>query len=278
MSREEIRVDGLAEPISHYTDAVRAGGFSSSPGSWRSTREGRLVGGDDVVAQARQVFENMRAVLGAARLRLRGRRQGDGLSHGRRRPAAHQPRAAGRSSATSRPASTLVEVSRLAVPGAKVEIEAVARRAMNADPYNAFITRVEPGSGGDGPLAGRTLAVKDLFDTAGIRTTYGSGIYADHVPERNATAVQRLLDAGAVDRRQGAPARVRMGRARAERVVRDVPQPDRIRARRPAGRRRARRRPLPPVSVTSRSARTRAARSACPRPPARSSGSSRSGG
>ena len=69
---------------------------------------------------------------------------------------------------------------------------------MNADPYNAFITRVEPGPAGDGPLSGRTLAVKDLFDTAGIRTTYGSGLYADHVPERNATAVQRLLDAGAV--------------------------------------------------------------------------------
>jgi aspartyl-tRNA(Asn)/glutamyl-tRNA(Gln) amidotransferase subunit A len=69
---------------------------------------------------------------------------------------------------------------------------------VNADPYNAFITRVEPGSGGDGPLAGRTLAVKDLFDTAGVRTTYGSKIYGKHVPERNAVAVQRLLDAGAV--------------------------------------------------------------------------------
>jgi len=69
---------------------------------------------------------------------------------------------------------------------------------MNADPYNAFITRVEPGSAGEGLLAGRTLAVKDLFDTAGIRTTYGSGLYSEHVPERNATAVQRLLDAGAV--------------------------------------------------------------------------------
>jgi aspartyl-tRNA(Asn)/glutamyl-tRNA(Gln) amidotransferase subunit A len=40
--------------------------------------------------------------------------------------------------------------------------------------------------------------VKDLFDTAGTRTTYGSRIYADHVPQRNAVAVQRLLDAGAV--------------------------------------------------------------------------------
>ena len=40
--------------------------------------------------------------------------------------------------------------------------------------------------------------MKDLFDTAGIRTTYGSKIYADHVPERTAAAVERLLDAGAV--------------------------------------------------------------------------------
>lgn len=69
---------------------------------------------------------------------------------------------------------------------------------MSADAYNAFITRVEPGEPGTGRLAGRTLAVKDLFDTAGVRTTYGSRLYADHVPERTASAVQRLLDAGAV--------------------------------------------------------------------------------
>jgi aspartyl-tRNA(Asn)/glutamyl-tRNA(Gln) amidotransferase subunit A len=66
------------------------------------------------------------------------------------------------------------------------------------DLYNAFITRVEPGQAGEGPLAGRTLAVKDLFDTAGIRTTYGSKLYAEHVPYRTALSVQRLLDAGAV--------------------------------------------------------------------------------
>ena len=69
---------------------------------------------------------------------------------------------------------------------------------MTDDPYNAFITQVEPGEPGPGPLSGRTLAVKDLFDTAGVRTTYGSSIYGEHVPERNAVAVQRLLDAGAV--------------------------------------------------------------------------------
>ncbi len=69
---------------------------------------------------------------------------------------------------------------------------------MSDDRWNAFITRVDPGEPRPGPLSGRTLGVKDLFDTAGIRTTYGSRIYGQRVPERNAVAVQRLLDAGAV--------------------------------------------------------------------------------
>jgi aspartyl-tRNA(Asn)/glutamyl-tRNA(Gln) amidotransferase subunit A len=69
---------------------------------------------------------------------------------------------------------------------------------MSTDPWNAFITPVEPSEAGPGPLSGRALGVKDLFDTAGIRTTYGSGLYAEYVPERTAVAVQMLLDAGAV--------------------------------------------------------------------------------
>jgi aspartyl-tRNA(Asn)/glutamyl-tRNA(Gln) amidotransferase subunit A len=43
---------------------------------------------------------------------------------------------------------------------------------------------------------GRRLAVKDLFDTAGVRTTYGSAVFREHVPERTATAVERLEAAG----------------------------------------------------------------------------------
>jgi aspartyl-tRNA(Asn)/glutamyl-tRNA(Gln) amidotransferase subunit A len=67
------------------------------------------------------------------------------------------------------------------------------------DRWNAIITEVpsDTVSFGSGPLAGKRLLVKDLFDTAGIRTTYGSKIYAEHVPTRTAPAVQRLLDAGA---------------------------------------------------------------------------------
>ena len=67
------------------------------------------------------------------------------------------------------------------------------------DDLNAAITWLEEplvGTPG-GVLDGRTIFVKDLIDTAGIRTTYGSRIYADNVPDRHATVVQRVLDAGA---------------------------------------------------------------------------------
>lgn len=44
--------------------------------------------------------------------------------------------------------------------------------------------------------SGVPLAVKDLFDTAGLRTTYGSILFSDHVPDRTAEAVARLEHAG----------------------------------------------------------------------------------
>ena len=67
------------------------------------------------------------------------------------------------------------------------------------DDLNAGITWLdEPLQGAaDGPLRGRTVLVKDLIDTAGIRTTYGSRLYGDHVPEKNATVVERVLASGA---------------------------------------------------------------------------------
>jgi len=79
------------------------------------------------------------------------------------------------------------------------------------DRYNAIITPIGPkassseqsnarsmGASHAGPLAGRKLIVKDLIDTAGIRTTYGSRLYAEHVPKRNATVVERAIRAGAL--------------------------------------------------------------------------------
>ena len=47
--------------------------------------------------------------------------------------------------------------------------------------------------------AGIRLAVKDLFDTAGLTTTYGSAVFADHVPRRTAEAVRRLEASGYVN-------------------------------------------------------------------------------
>jgi aspartyl-tRNA(Asn)/glutamyl-tRNA(Gln) amidotransferase subunit A len=49
-----------------------------------------------------------------------------------------------------------------------------------------------------GRLDGIPIALKDLFDTAGVRTTAGSAIFADRVPERDAEVVRRLRAAGAV--------------------------------------------------------------------------------
>jgi aspartyl-tRNA(Asn)/glutamyl-tRNA(Gln) amidotransferase subunit A len=49
-----------------------------------------------------------------------------------------------------------------------------------------------------GPLHGVPVAVKDLVPTAGIRTTWGSLIFKDHVPDTDAIAVMRLKQAGAI--------------------------------------------------------------------------------
>jgi len=50
----------------------------------------------------------------------------------------------------------------------------------------------------DAPLAGLPFAVKDLTDVAGVRTTYGSPIFADHVPDRSNILVERLERRGGI--------------------------------------------------------------------------------
>ncbi|MFC3981160.1 amidase [Streptosporangium jomthongense] len=49
-----------------------------------------------------------------------------------------------------------------------------------------------------GPLHGLPVAHKDLTETAGIRTTYGSPLFADHVPPRDSILVRRMREAGAI--------------------------------------------------------------------------------
>jgi 2-iminobutanoate/2-iminopropanoate deaminase len=109
--REEYRVEGMAEPLSHYTDAVKAGGLLFVSGIVPLDADGRLVGEGDVADQARQVFRNMVKVVHY-------------LLDVDHRPQINPVRM--EFFGDARPASTLVEVSALAVPGALLEIEAVA--------------------------------------------------------------------------------------------------------------------------------------------------------
>jgi reactive intermediate/imine deaminase len=123
--RHELRVAGLSEPISHYTDAVRFANLLFISGVAPFDAAGRLVGEGDPAAQTRQIFENMRKVLEAA-----GCGFADILKvtvyltdvNDRTKINPVRQEYFGK----ARPASTLIGVAQLAVPGMKVEIEAVA--------------------------------------------------------------------------------------------------------------------------------------------------------
>ncbi|MHA6794317.1 RidA family protein [Pseudonocardia bannensis] len=123
--RVEMRVPGLPAPLSHYTDAVRFGDLLFVSGVAPLDENDRLVGEGDVVAQARQVHVNLEKALTHA-----GASFADVLkvtvflTDVEDRAKVNDVRREYFGSAF--PASTLVEVSALAVPGMLVEIEAVA--------------------------------------------------------------------------------------------------------------------------------------------------------
>src|SRR6185503_13990125 len=122
--RQEFRVAGLNEPISHYTDAVRFGDLLFVSGIAPLDAEMRVVGDGDPAEQTRQIFRNLGAILRAA-----GATPADVLkvtvylTHVDDRTRINPIRQ--EFFGKARPASTLVEVSRLAIPGMRVEIEAV---------------------------------------------------------------------------------------------------------------------------------------------------------
>jgi 2-iminobutanoate/2-iminopropanoate deaminase len=121
----EYRVRGLPDPISHYTDAVLAEGLLFVSGCIPVDERGRLVGAGDVVAQARQVFANIGRVLGAAGATFADVVKvtvylTDIADRPRINPVRQQV------FGEARPASTLVEVARLALDGALLEVDAVA--------------------------------------------------------------------------------------------------------------------------------------------------------
>ena len=124
MSKQELMVEGLAAPISHYCDAVRFGNLLFISGVPPTDAKGALVGGVDVAQQARQVFRNMKLVLEEA-----GASFADILKvtvylldvNDRTKINPVRKEFFG----AARPASTLIGVRELAIPGMKVEIEAV---------------------------------------------------------------------------------------------------------------------------------------------------------
>ncbi|HVG54445.1 MAG TPA: amidase family protein, partial [Vicinamibacterales bacterium] len=80
-------------------------------------------------------------------------------------------------------------------PQVNAIVTLVAERAM-ADAARADEAAAKGGS--LGVLHGLPVAHKDLFDTAGIRTTKGSPFYRENVPERDALIVTRVRAAGAI--------------------------------------------------------------------------------
>jgi 2-iminobutanoate/2-iminopropanoate deaminase len=121
--RQEFRVETLHEPVSHYTDAVRWGDLLFVSGVAPLDRQLRLAS-QDVVEQTRKVFLNMKEILDAA-----GATFADVLKvtvymtdvrdRARINPVRKE------FFGTARPASTLIGVKELVVPGMKIEIEAV---------------------------------------------------------------------------------------------------------------------------------------------------------
>jgi 2-iminobutanoate/2-iminopropanoate deaminase len=123
--REEFMVPGMSKPVSHFTHVVRAGRIVFVSGCVATDGRGRVVGGNDVVAQTRQVHENIKRCLTAAgatfadickvTVFLRNINDREKVNTVRKEYfGAH------------RPASTLVEISRLVRDDYLIEIEATA--------------------------------------------------------------------------------------------------------------------------------------------------------
>ena len=124
--RQEYRVQGLPEPLSHYTDAVRLDNTLYISGVVGMDENNNLAEGG-VVGQTRQIFRNMQKIFDAV-----GSNMGfkDVLKvtvymlNVNERSAINPVRQ--EFFGEHRPASTLIGIKKLALPGLRVEIEAVA--------------------------------------------------------------------------------------------------------------------------------------------------------
>ena len=123
--REEIRIDALGPAISHYTDAVRFGDLLFISGMVAWDHEGNVVGKGDVVAQTEAIFNSMGQILAqggcsfadvlTVTVFLKNIADRDKINPVRKRVFGN-----------TRPASTLVEISKLVYPDLLIEINAIA--------------------------------------------------------------------------------------------------------------------------------------------------------
>ena len=86
-----------------------------------------------------------------------------------------------------------------AIDGENLRVNAVVTRCFDHARQQALACDVARANGAPcGPLHGLPVLIKDLMDTAGLRTTYGSRCFSDHVPDSDALIVERLKAAGAI--------------------------------------------------------------------------------
>jgi 2-iminobutanoate/2-iminopropanoate deaminase len=120
-----IRAKGLPEPISHYSDAVRAGNTIYAAGQGAFDADGRLVGRGDVVAQTRKVLDNLKLALEAGGGTLDDvTKVTVYLANVNDRPKVNEIRK--EYFGANKPASTLIGISQFAIEGMLIEIEAIA--------------------------------------------------------------------------------------------------------------------------------------------------------
>ena len=123
--RVEHMVPGMSEPVSHFCHVVTVGRLVFVSGCVASDANGKVVGGSDVVAQARQVHENIKRCLTTAgatfadicKVTVFVKNMGD-----REKINTVRKEYFG----ASKPASTLIEVSRFVSSDYLLEIEAIA--------------------------------------------------------------------------------------------------------------------------------------------------------
>ena len=125
MAKQPVTVPGLPQPIGPFNYGVRSNGMLYVSGALGVDENWKVVAPNDVTAQSKKALETIKAILDAAQVPLTDVVKvtvflTDIADRARINPARQA------FFGEARPASTLVEVSALAIRGMKVEIEAIA--------------------------------------------------------------------------------------------------------------------------------------------------------